>query len=71
MLFLPFQVFFFLTSDLPIFKEQLEPATDGVSYMYFQLACDVVIQSYNFSSVHELHEFLWHGKDTGWKFVEK
>ena len=55
----------------PILEGDPEPVTDGISYMYFQMACDVVMQSYNFTSVQELHEFLWHGKDTKWKFVEK
>jgi len=57
-----------LSELFPIFEGQLEPATDGVSYMYFQMACDVIIQAYRFTSVQELHEFLWHGKDTKWKF---
>jgi len=52
----------------PLFEGQLEPATDGLSYVYFQKACDVIIQTYKFSSVQELHEFLWHGKDTKWKY---
>ena len=55
----------------PIFEGQLESVTDGVSYMYFQMACDVIIQTYKFSSIQELHEFLWHGKDTEWTFEEK
>jgi len=55
----------------PIFEGQLEPVTDGVSYMYFQMACDAIIQTYRFTSVQELHEFLWHGKDTNWRFAEK
>jgi len=55
----------------PIFNGQLEHVTDGVSYMYFQMACDVIIQSYKFTSVQELHEFLWHGKETDWTFLEK
>jgi hypothetical protein len=52
----------------PILEGDPEPATDGASYIYFQMACDVIIQSYRFTSVQELHEFLWHGKDTDWKF---
>ncbi len=52
----------------PILERQLEPVTDGVSYGYFQMVCDVIIQTYKFTSVQELHEFLWHGKDTKWKF---
>jgi hypothetical protein len=55
----------------PILEGDLEPATDGVSYMYFQMACYVVMESYRFTSVQELHEFLWHGKDTDWKFRKK
>jgi hypothetical protein len=55
----------------PIFEGQLESVTDGVSYMYFQLTCDVIIQTYKFISIQELHEFLCHGKDTEWKFAEK
>ena len=55
----------------PILENDPEPVTDGVSYMYFQMACDVIMQSYHFTSVQELHEFLWHGKDTEWTFVEK
>jgi hypothetical protein len=55
----------------PILEDDPEPATDGVSYMYFQMACDVVMMSYRSTSVQELHEFLWHGKDTDWKFIEK
>jgi len=52
----------------PILNGDPEPATDGVSYMYVQMACDVIIQSYKFTSIQELHEFLWHGKETNWKF---
>jgi hypothetical protein len=55
----------------PIFEGQLEPVTDGVSYMYFQMACDVIIQTYRFTSIQELHEVLWHGKETNWEFAEK
>ncbi len=55
----------------PILEGDPEPVSDGVSYMYFQMACDVVMQSYRFTSVQELHEFLWHGKDTKWEFIEK
>jgi hypothetical protein len=54
---------------VPIFEGQLEPVTDGVSYIYFQMACDVIIQTCKFTSVQKLHEFLWHGKRTNWKFV--
>jgi len=53
----------------PILAGDPEPATDGVSYMYVQMACDVIIQSYKFTSIQELHEFLWHGKETKWKFA--
>lgn len=52
----------------PILAGDLEPAGDGVSYMLVQMACDVIIQSYKFTSVQELHEFLWHGKETNWEF---
>ena len=55
----------------PIFEEQSEPVSDGISYIYFQMACDVIIQTYRFISIQKLHEFLWHGKDTYWKFIEK
>ena len=55
----------------PIFEGQLASVTDGVSYMCFQLAYDVIIQTYKFISIQELHEFLWHGKDTEWTFEEK
>ncbi|MHA2067330.1 MAG: hypothetical protein ACXABY_23425 [Candidatus Thorarchaeota archaeon] len=56
---------------LPILEDNSKPVTDGVSYMYFQMACDVTIQSYNFISVQELHEFLWHGRNTEWRFAEE
>ena len=57
-----------LVELIPGIEDEIERVTDGVSYMYFQMACDVLIQSYRFTSVQELHEFLWHGKDTGWTF---
>ncbi|MFX1262671.1 MAG: hypothetical protein ACFFAZ_11325 [Promethearchaeota archaeon] len=55
----------------PILESDPEPVTDGVSYMYFQMACDAIIESYTFTSVQEVYEFLWHGKDTEWTFEEK
>ena len=45
-----------------------EPATEEISYIYFQMACDAIIQTYRFKSIQELYEFLWHGKETNWKF---
>jgi len=53
----------------PDFEGNPERVKDGVSYMYFQMACDVIIQTYRFTSVQELHWFLWHGKRTNWKFA--
>lgn len=55
----------------PILEESIDPVTDGVSYMLFQMACDVIMRTYHFTSCQELHEFLWHGKDTDWKFTKK
>jgi len=55
----------------PILEGYLDPATDGISYMLFQMACDVVMKAYQFTFSQELHEFLWHGKDTDWKFDKK
>ena len=54
---------------LPDFKENPKPATDGVTYMYFQMACDAIIETFRFTSVHELFWFLWHGQRTTWKFA--
>ncbi|MFW9959290.1 MAG: hypothetical protein ACFFCT_14575 [Candidatus Odinarchaeota archaeon] len=70
---------FYITCNDVIYKAMIElfpdfegnpsPVKDGVSYMYFQMACDVIMQTYRFTSVQELHWFLWHGNRTDWKFI--
>ena len=55
---------------LPDFKEEVYKVTDGVSYMYFQMFCWTLIETLGFTSVQEVHSFLWHGKNTNWTFKE-
>ena len=55
----------------PILEGNPEPAEDRDSHMYTQMTSDAIIQSYQFTSVQEIHEFLCHGKDTDCEFKEK
>ena len=62
-------IFDAMTELFPDFEGKVGSVNDGVSYWYFQMACDAIIQTYRFTSVQELHWFLWHGKRTNWKFA--
>jgi len=52
----------------PTIAENLSPVKDLDTYFGFMSACRVVVEAYRFTSLAELHDFLWHGKDTGWSF---
>ncbi len=38
------------------------------SYFPFNDICKALKEMYEFKSLGEVHEFFWHGKDTGWNF---
>jgi len=53
---------------LPSHVEQIERPHDYPSYIQFQHLSEALMQCYGFDSMAELHEFLWYGKKTNWKF---
>ena len=52
----------------PTIAENLKPVKGLDTHFDFMSACRVIAEAYRFTSLAELHDFLWNGEDTGWSF---
>ncbi len=61
------QVVEYLEMDMP---EKVKDAGNIEDYLKLNEICKAIRNIFNFRDLWEVHEFLWHGKDTNWRFQD-
>jgi len=55
----------YLEMDIP---QKVKDADDIEDYLKLNEICKAIRNIFNFRDLWEVHEFLWHGRDTNWRF---
>ncbi len=58
----------YLEMDIP---QKFEDTDNIEDYLKLNEICKAIRNIFNFRDLWEVHEFLWHGKDTNWDFKER
>jgi hypothetical protein len=58
----------FQIHDIPICSNRGNTVKNAKGYIKFNESCKILRDILGFSSLDELHEFLWHGHHTEWEF---